>query len=242
MTKTLIHAALLATSAVAVSAAPALAQTEAAATALSESAQRFGALYVPIDLSLETAIAGFNKEFEPAIRADANVVALDQRFPGLIDVAGKAGREAMARTMRRELPATQQRIAALAGARFTVAELDSINAYFASASGQRLQRVVAETADGSALSAEMRETGNVPELNGAKLLAMVNPAALSRLSNDEMASLIKFSVSPAGRKFDAAGGEFAELVAAEMNNIITTMQPDIEQAVVGAITAHLGQK
>lgn len=242
MTKTLIHAALLATSAIAVSAASAWAQTEAATSTLSESAQRFGALYVPIDLSLETAITGFNKEFEPAIRADPNVVALDQRFPGLIDVAGKAGRDAMTQAMRRELPATQQRIAALASARFTVAELDSINAYFASASGQRLQRVVAETADASALTAEMRETGKAPDLNGAKLLAMVNPAVLGRLSNDELASLIKFSGSPAGRKFDATGGELAELVAAEMNNIIAAMKPDIEQAVVGAITAHLGQK
>lgn len=242
MTKTLIHAALLATSAIAVSAAPASAQTEAAATTLSESAQRFGALYVPIDLSLETAIAGFNKEFEPAIRADPNVVALDQRFPGLIDVAGKAGRDAMAQVMRRQLPATQQRIAALANARFTIAELEVINAYFASAAGQRLQRVVAATADGSALTAEMRQTGSVPELNGAKLLAMVDPSVLGRLSNDELASLIKFSASPAGRKFDATGGELAELVAAEMNNIIASMQSDIEQAVVGAITAHLGQK
>lgn len=242
MTRRLLSVAMLAAAAVGVSAAPAWGQTQAATTALSESAQRFGALYVPIDLSLEAAIAGFDKEFEPAIRADANVVALDQRFPGLIDAAGKAGRDAMTRTMRRELPATQQRVAALAGARFTLAELDGINAYLASSSGQRLQRVMAETADGSALSAEMRETGNTPELDGTKLLAMVNPAALGRLTKDELASLIQFSASPAGRKFDATGGELAELVAAEMNNIIAAMKPDIEQAVVGAITAHLGQK
>jgi hypothetical protein len=242
MTKTLIHAALLATACLIAPTAPALAQTEAASTALSASAQRFGALYVPIDLSLESAIAGFNKEFEPAIRADANVVALDQRFPGLIDVAGKAGRNAMESAMRRELPATQQRIAALAGARFTIEELDAINAYLASPEGQKLQRVMAETADGSALSNEMRATGEVPQLDGAKLLAMVNPAALGRLNKAELASLIKFSASPAGRKFDATGGELAELVASEMNNIIAAMKPDIEQAVVGAITAHLGKK
>jgi hypothetical protein len=242
MTKTLIHAALLAAAAIAIPAAPALAQTEAASTALSASAQRFGALYVPMDLSLESAIAGFDKEFEPAIRADANVVALDQRFPGLIDVAGKAGRDAMTNAMRRELPATQQRVAALAGARFTLAELDAINAYLASPEGQTLQRVMAETADGSALSKEMRETGEVPQLDGQKLLAMVNPAALGRLNKAELASLIKFSASPAGRKLDATGGELAELVAAEMNTIIAAMKPDIEQAVVGAITAHLGRK
>lgn len=242
MTKTLIHAALLATAMVAAPATPALAQTEAASTAPSASAQRFGALYVPIDLSLESAIAGFNKEFEPAIRADPNVVALDQRFPGLIDVAGKAGRDAMEGAMRRELPATQQRIAALAGARFTTAELDTINAYLASPEGQKLQRVMAETVDGSALSQEMRATGEVPQLDGQKLLAMINPAALGRLNKAELASLIKFSASPAGRKFDATGSELAELVASEMNNIIAAMKPDIEQAVVAAITAHLGQK
>lgn len=242
MTKTLIHAALLAAAAATIPAAPALAQTEAASTALSASAQRFGALYVPMDLSLESAIAGFDKEFEPAIRADANVVALDQRFPGLIAAAGKAGRDAMTNAMRRELPATQQRVAALAGARFTLSELNVINAYLASPDGQKLQRVMAETADGSALSKEMRETGGVPQLDGQKLLAMVNPAALGRLSKSELAALIKFSASPAGRKFDTTGAEFAELVAAEMNNIIAAMKPDIEQAVVGAITAHLGQK
>ena len=242
MTKTLIHAALLATAMIAAPNASALTQTEAASAALSASAQRFGALYVPIDLSLESAIAGFNKEFEPAIRADPNVVALDQRFPGLIDVAGKAGRDAMEGAMRRELPATQQRIAALAGARFTTAELDTINAYLASPEGQKLQRVMAETVDGSALSQEMRATGEVPQLDGQKLLAMINPAALGRLNKAELASLIKFSASPAGRKFDATGSELAELVASEMNNIIAAMKPDIEQAVVAAITAHLGQK
>ena len=242
MTKTLIHSALLATAMLAAPTMPAFAQTEAASTALSASAQRFGTLYVPIDLSLETAVAGFNAEFEPAIRADANVVMLDQRFPGLIDVAGKAGREAMTQAMRRELPATQQRVAALAGARMTIAELDGINEYLASANGRKLQRVMAESADGSALSKEMRATGEVPQLDGAKLLAMVDPRALNRLNKDELASLIKFSASPAGRKLDATGGELAELVAAEMNNIITAMKPDIEQAVVAAITAHLGRK
>ena len=242
MTKTLIHAALLATAMLAAPIMPAFAQTEAASTALSASAQRFGTLYVPIDLSLETAVAGFNAEFEPAIRADANVVMLDQRFPGLIDVAGKAGREAMTQAMRRELPATQQRVAALAGARMTIAELDGINEYLASANGRKLQRVMAESADGSALSKEMRATGEVPQLDGAKLLAMVDPRALNRLNKDELASLIKFSASPAGRKLDATGGELAQLVAAEMNNIITAMKPDIEQAVVAAITAHLGRK
>lgn len=242
MTKTLIQAALLAAATIALPAAPAVAQAEAAQPALSEAALRFGTLFVPIELSLDSAIAGFDKEFEPAMRADANVVALEQRFPGLIDAAGKAGRGAMERVLRARLPETQRRVAALAATRLTPGELDATNTYLASPAGQRLQRVMAETANGSALTQTIRETGEIPQLDGQQIMAMVDPAALSRLSKEDLSALIQFSASPAGKKFNAAGGPFAEMVASEMNLMIETMKPDIEQAVVAAIGAHLGQK
>lgn len=242
MTKTLIQAALLAAATIAAPAAPAFAQTEAAQPALSEAALRFGALYVPVELSIDSAIAGFNKEFEPAMRADANVVALEQRFPGLIDAAGTAGRGAMERVLRARLPETQRRVAALAATQLTPSELDVANAYLASPAGQRLQRVMAETANPSALTQAARETGETPKLDGQQIMAMVNPAVLSRLSQEDLAALIQFSATPAGKKFNAAGGPFADMVASEMNLMIETMKPDIEQAVVAAIGAHLGQK
>lgn len=242
MIKTPMIAALLAAAAISAPANAFFGQTDATQPALSEAALRFGVLYVPVELSLDSAIAGFNKEFEPAMRADANVVALDQRFPGLIDAAGKAGRGAMEKAMRARLPETQRRIAALAATRLTASELDVANAYLASPAGQRLQRVMAETANGSALTQTIRETGEIPHLDGQQIMAMVDPAALSRLSKEDLAALIQFSASPAGKKFNAAGGPFAEMVASEMNLMIETMKPDIEQAVVAAIGAHLGRK
>ena len=239
MTKKIILAALLAASTSLAPATPALAQTEAGA--LSPAAQRFGTLFVPTDLSIETAVAGFNKEFEPAMRADTNVVALDQRFPGLIEVASNAGRSTMERVLRARIPETQRRVGALAATRLTSAELDVANAYLGSPAGQRLQRVMAETADGSALTQTIRETGEIPQLDGQQIMAMVNPAALARLTKEDLTALIQFSASPAGRKFDAAGGPFAELVASEMNVMIEAMKPEIEQAVTAAIMAHLGR-
>lgn len=240
MSKKLLLAASLAASSVFLPAPVALAQTEAGA--LSPAAQRFGTLFVPTELSIETAVAGFNKEFEPAMRADANVVALDQRFPGLIEVAGNAGRSTMERVLRARIPETQRRVGALAATRLSPAELDVTNAYLGSPAGQRLQRIMAETADGSALTQTIRDTGEIPQMDGKQVMAMVNPAALSRLSKEDLSALIQFSASPAGRKFDAAGGPFAELVASEMNVMIEAMKPEIEQAVTTAIMAHLGRK
>jgi|GEM_PF-5919190 len=243
MIRTLLKLSLLAaTAAMAIPAAPVLVQTATAATPLSEAAQRFGTLYVPVDLTVETAITGFDKEFEPSIRANANMVALVKANPGLIEAAGEAGRKAMADSLRRALPATQQRVAALAAARMTNAEIEDYSAYLSSSAGMKLQRAIAETADTSTLAQEMRATGEIPRFDGEKLLAMVNPAALGRLDKDELASLIKFSASPTGRKIDAVGAEFAELVATEMNAIILAMKPDVVQAVVTAMSAHLGRK
>ncbi|MBA4748154.1 MAG: hypothetical protein H2056_05525 [Sphingopyxis sp.] len=242
MIKTPMIAALLAAAAISAPAAPAFAQTDAAQPALSEAALRFGALYVPVDLGIESAIVNFDKEFGPAVRADPNVVALDQRFPGLIDAASKAGRGTMERILRARLPEAQRRVAAFAAARLTPAELDVANAYLASPAGQELQRVMAETADASALAQAARETGEPPKLDGQQLMAMVDPAILTRLSKPSLAALIEFSATPAGKKFNTSGGAFAQMVASEMNILIELMKPDIEQAVVGAITAHLGQK
>lgn len=241
MNRILICLALLAT-AQPTMAAEGETAAKAATPAVSAAALRFGELYVPLDLGLETAVTGFNREFEPVVRRDPNITALDQRHPGLIDAVGAAGRDTLVKAMRRELPGVQKRFAAFAATQMSDSELESANAYLGSPAGRNLQRAMAETADMSALRKEMAATGGVPKIDGDKLLAMMNPAALERLSKDDLATLIKFSATPAGKKFNASGGVFAERVASEMNGIIARIQPDIEQAVVAAITAHIGKK
>lgn len=233
--------ALLATAqpAMAADTAPA---SDTASPAVSAAAKRFGELYVPLDLGLESAVTGFDREFEPVIRRDPNVTALDQRYPGLIAAVGAAGRKTLVEAMRRELPGVQKRFAAFAATQMSDSELESANAYLASSAGRNLQRAMAETADTSGLRKEMAATGGVPQLDGDKLLAMMNPAALARLSKEDLTALIQFSATPAGKKFNASGGVFADRVASEMNGIIARIQPDIEQAVVTAITAHIGKK
>lgn len=239
MTRMTRHIALaLAISAPLAIAAPAAAQNSTA-TAPSAEAQRFGTLYLPIELSLESAIAGFNKEFEPAIRADANVVALEKAKPGLIDAAGNAGRDAMTRIMRRDLPAAQERIAAFAAANLTNAELAQINQFYASGAGTRLQQLVAANADTSGLAEQTRDTGSIPKLEGGQLLAMIDPTVITKLSKEDLAALLKFGATPAGRKMNGLTKPLADLVAGEMNNIVTAMTPEIEKAVVAAITRHL---
>jgi hypothetical protein len=239
MTKLAHHIALaLALSAPLAIAAPALAQNSMA-TAPSAEAQRFSVLYMPIELSLESAIAGFNKEFEPAISADANVVALEKSKPGLIAAAGNAGRNAMTRIMRRDLPAAQEQIAAYAAANMTSTELSQINSFFESGAGMRLQQLIAANADTSGIAEQTRDTGAIPKLEGGQLLAMVDPALITKLSKEDLAALLKFGTTQGGRKLDALSKPLADLVAAEMNKIVSEMTPEIEKSVIEAITQHL---
>lgn len=221
-------------------AVPAAAQNSAQ-PAPSAAAQQFSKLYMPAELSIEGAVEGFNKEFFPAISADPNVAALDKAKPGLIAAAGKAARDTMITAMQRDIPAAQQAIASFASASFSPAELGEINAFMASATGQRVQKLALAEVDTAAIAQEAKEAGDMPALDGAKLMAMVNPNFLAKLSKEEIADLMRFGATPAGRKFDTQVSQLSELVASEMNKIVEAMKPELEKAIIGAFSSHLGQ-
>lgn len=221
-------------------AVPAAAQNAVEATP-SAAALEFSRLYMPVDLSIEGAVDGFNKEFSPAISADANVAALDKAKPGLIDAAGKAARDTMVTAMQRDIPAAQQAIASFANANFSAAELTEINAYMASETGQRVQRVLMAEVDTAAIANEVKETGEMPKLDGATVMGMIDPSFITKLSQAEIADLMRFGATPTGRKFNGQVAQLSDLVASEMNKIVEGMKPDLEKAIIAAFSKHLGQ-
>lgn len=216
----------------------------AAAQSISAEAQRFGELYVPSELGTSSALVSFDQEFLAAVSADASITAMEKQFPGLIDAAHAAARAELVAALDTGLPTAQTNIGRFAQSRFTGAELTEINRFLASASGQSMLRAVADQASTAPLADKMRsgENGKMPTITGTDLEQSIKGFNPSALSAEDRAAAMMFGVSPVGRKMDALSADLSNAVATEMNAIMQAMAPNIQTAVITAISAHVSTR
>ncbi|NJS13914.1 MAG: DUF2059 domain-containing protein [Sphingopyxis sp.] len=219
---------------------PAWAQ-EVSQAAPSPAAKEFGAIYVPIDLTVEASVIGFKKSFELTVRDNPGIAQLEKSKPGVIAAASAAGQKAVSNVLRRTVPDIQKKLAAFGAASFTEAELSEINAYYSTDAGARIQRLVAENVNVSALVENMKRTGNIPDLSGKDLIDSVDSKVVTKISDDDLLGLMKFNTTVGGRKLSMLAVPLADLVATEMNQAVNASMPEIQQAVFAAISAHMGK-
>lgn len=215
--------------------APVVAQAQSVST----EAAAFSELYMPADVAMESALAGFDAEIGKSLSADPQFQAMEARYPGLGAVVSNAARGVLIETVETKLPGVQQRLAVLADGTFTGPELRAINAFMGSPEGRNAMNVIASSASADAYSEKLRASGKL-EMSADDLLGMMDPGALSKLSDAERDALLRFSASPAGRKLDSQTGALAGFVASEMTTLMQGMQQPIQEAVSMAIIAHIG--
>lgn len=217
----------------------AVAPMAAQAQSVSAEASTFSQLYMPADVAMDSALAGFDSEIGKSLSADPEFQAMEARYPGLGAVVSNAARGVLIETVQTQLPGVQTRLAALADSLFTPAELRDINAFMGSTEGRNAMLALASTADSSGFTEKLRASGKM-EMTADDFLGMVDPSALTKLTKAEQEALIRFSISPAGRQMDAQTATLAQFIAAEMTALMQGMQQPIQQAVSTAIVAHIG--
>ena len=235
MIKTISTALVLALAApVALVAAPVAEQAQS----VSAEAKEFSLLYMPADVAMESALAGFDAEIGKSLSSDPEFQKMEATYPGIAAVVANAARGVLINTIETKLPGVQERLAVFADSKFTGPELRAINAFMNSPEGRSSMAVIASGANSDAYSDKLRATGKL-EMSASDLLGMMDPGALAKLSDAERAALVKFSLSPAGRKLDSQTGALASFVASEMTTLMQAMQLPIQEAVSTAIIAHI---
>lgn len=215
------------------------ASTGAAPSAFTKSEQ-IAALYLQEDRIIDKSLPLFEQSFEAGFAKNGPAGAkLEAQFPGIKEKALKAGKSAFITSYRAAIPQWRQHLAAYFASHFSEPEINDLIDFYQSPAGQKT--VDALTTGMHTDELQKRALANPEEfkLKTEDADNMVNLGNLSQLSQDEIGALMKFGMSRTGRKFKTESANLQGVLVQDVNTTIQTMQPDLQAAVVAAVSAHI---
>ncbi|MDJ0278431.1 hypothetical protein QLH51_16660 [Sphingomonas sp. 2R-10] len=211
-------------------AAPAPPASPAATATLSAEARAFGEAYVPAEATTRAAVASFRTEGARALAQQPMLVTIEQRNPGtrakLLDI----GATVVERNYRERLPGMQQRIAAVAAANLSAADLRDVTRFLLSPTGQAAQNAVAANVDTAKIAAAAKTNGALTtnDLTGSMNLV----GSLQAMTPAQIGELAKFSATPAGRRFQAVVPKLQAAVTDETNKLAQAITSAVGRSIM----------
>ena len=202
----------------------------------------FARAYVPAEKVTNDGLRGARESFQRGFNADAQGVALEQRYPGARAAALAATERAVAELYAERLPMIHDRIASFITPYFSNANLAAVTAFIGSPTGQSIQSAVGNSASYERLAkGAYRETGEV-KIESTDLLNAIDPGFIGRLSSAQIAEFAAFNTSPPGRRFNQVAPSLLALVAAETTAMINEGMAGVQTKVMQAVADHVRAK
>ena len=178
-----------------------------------------------------------------AILADPNVAAMERQYPGIVADMIAAMKPLMITYMRGELPSLWEPLAALYATHLSEADLHEVIAFYSSPTGARIIAFMEQSVDYEPMLREMAASGDYA-LSDA---AMDNAEAASveqlpgQLSPGEMAAVVRFTNTPAGRRFVALLEQSKAIVSQWAAEPTPELDARLEAAVMAVINKRIGR-
>jgi hypothetical protein len=202
-------------------------------------AREFAGFYIPEALVRAAGVREFEKNARASMASVPQAVEADTKYPGTINAAVAGGRAEMMKLYDDYLPKARAVVADVAVTQLSIDDLRAINRFYASATGQKVMRVLTEGVDTSALAARVKADPKNFAMKSGDAEKMVNLSGLDTLSPAEKAEMSAFNYSPAGLHFAAARPELEGKMLAVQNATFSSGMPRIQQAVQAAAQAHV---
>lgn len=139
-----------------------VAPVEADSAARKAAADSLARILYPEGQQIAAAERMVDKDMGAAFRSDADFLALEKEFPGLIEAVLNEVKPALARFTRNRLPEYHQRVAALLASHFSTPELEDIAKFYLTPTGQKIVRGMHENATGGAMLGEIMADPDKP--------------------------------------------------------------------------------
>lgn len=198
--------------------------------------QEFGALYIPMESTRVNAARVGRESFRRGFDENPEILSVVNSFPGLFDRLEATTVGIIVDCVNARIPDAQARIAVIAAAHFTAAELQQIISFYRSPTGQAIMQSMVQGMD--APTDLVDDTGTVREVTARDMVTMAR-SGMRQMAPAERIALLRFSTSPVGRKFDGLAAELIRSTTESVNLINAQSAPLIQQAALDEIAKAL---
>lgn len=196
-------------------------------------------LFAPSALMLEQTGANFDRSFKATLANNAQIAAMEQKHPGLLDALSSTARDVVLKGMEAGLPDLHRQIADLISNDFDGVEQRQLYDFMVSPTGRRMVALGAQVYNRDKLRAGAIDSDGKPALTADKLAGAIDPNFMDRVSSADLAVLAAFSATPGGQKMVAVQPKLQAVTAAWINTLIAAQNDKIEAAVSDRVQSFL---
>jgi hypothetical protein len=209
------------------------------APAPSSPALELAKLYLQEDLVVDQATENFDKSFNIGFESNQSSKDLESNFPGIRQAALDAGHKVFVSEYISAIPLWRVDLARFIDTNFSTTETNAMIGYFQSPAGAKATKVMSEGGDISALAKKYSANPDNIKIEAEDANSLVNIGNLSKLSQAELTEVMKFFMTPAGRKFTRLSPQLQTILLNEVNNAIAALMPKAQSAIVEAISGYI---
>ncbi len=217
-------------------------QAETDAKNKAELLETFSELYMPTEPSIDAALNNYDAQFIRASKADAASLAIEQKYPGVIENAMKAGKVIVERSLRKAIPDVQLKIITFMDARFNSSEIAKINEFYASNASQITQQQMLKNADNDAITDDIlkraREGDGKLSINNAQVTGALAEASVKSMTKESISATSKFVSTPAGRKFFLNANDLLTIITSNLSDTMNDTAVEVQTAVLTSIQEY----
>jgi hypothetical protein len=185
-------------------------------------------------IKMATDVFGANKDFQ----------ALEVKYPGISLELARGMMPVINRSARERLPVLWQRQADFYSKHFSASELDTLNAFYQSSTGQKLIRSMIANIDPKAMIAEAKQSSDFKFGADSALtdIKATVPAALKQMDDADKAVLEKLGRSGLMTKMQAIAPETQAIAIAWMNESAPWEDAELDKVIQAVLQRRVKEK
>lgn len=216
-------------------------QASRAAQATASQSLVLAELMSPRDMLVDMEVREFDKHFVPSMRANAEMKALDDQYPGLFEAMHKASRGLVAEATGRSAQKIHAAVARLIETSFTSADVAELTDFYRSPVGLKTLRQMAAAADAGQVYQQAVNDGDFT-LTQDQISVQIQESArkaAQTFSPNEQTEMMLFMAKPSFGKLAKAQPQIRKILADEFNAPDPDFDRQVEQAMATAIEQHI---
>jgi hypothetical protein len=194
------------------------------------------------ELTRGQLVAMFDESLPKMFAGNADIQALEDKYPGFIKAALDAMQPILVRQTMKGLPELWHRLGRVYGSSMSEAELRGAIAFFGSLTGVKLVAALTAGMDFDKMLAGMGENGDVTEKALIAGIQSGAQAAMTKMTAAEIQQFLAFSRTPGGRKMMAAAAQARATTVEWANQSSPEDEAELDRAMADVIERFVGKE
>jgi hypothetical protein len=211
-----------------------------ATPAVASDALALAKLMSPRDLRIEGELKQFDLNFGKTLVQNAEVKAIEDKYPGTVDAMAKAVRPLLAEETGKIADGAYPQMARILADELTGAEIAELTTYYGSPAGRNLLRSLVQSMDGASIYAEaLKNDGKVSDESASAETFIAAFKATAQLSPTDFQALRALRERTVWPKLQAVQPKIQKIIMDATNASDPAYDKQVEKVMSAAAEAHI---